>query len=61
MKDASAQMTATGDAWREFALAGAKFVKDKKSADYAGLAAALNACAEREEKTFRFLLDTATA
>ena len=54
--DASRQMTATGDAWRQFALAGAKFVKDKKSADVAGLVAALNECAAREEQVYRFLL-----
>lgn len=56
LKAASASMTAAGDAWRQFALAGAKFVKDKKSTDYAGLAAALNACADREEAVFRELL-----
>jgi len=56
LKDASRQMTDTGDAWRQFALAGAKFVKDKKSQDFAGLVTALNACAEREEQVYRFLL-----
>lgn len=56
LKDASRQMTETGDAWRRFALAGAKFVKDKKSQEYAGLAAALNTCADREEQVFRALL-----
>lgn len=56
LKDASRQMTETGDAWRQFALAGAKFVKDKKSRDHAGLVAALNACADREEAVYRFLL-----
>ena len=59
LKDASRQMTETGDAWRAFALAGAKFVKDKKSQDFAGLSAALRACADREEKVFRFLLQNA--
>jgi hypothetical protein len=59
LKDASRQMTETGDAWRAFALAGARFVKDKKSADFAPLVTALNACAEREEKVFRFLLANA--
>jgi hypothetical protein len=54
--DASRQMTESGDAWRQFALAGARFIKDKASRDYAGLASALNACADREEKVFRFLL-----
>jgi len=55
----AAQMTATGDAWRQFALAGAKFVKDKKSTDFAGLANALRECADAEEKVFRFLLKNA--
>jgi hypothetical protein len=54
--EASAQMTATGDAWRQFALAGARFVKDKKSEDYAGLAAALARCADLEEAVYRSLL-----
>lgn len=56
LETASINMTATGDAWRAFALAGAKFVKDKSSTDYAGLAAALNVCADREEAAYRELL-----
>ncbi|MGQ0586070.1 MAG: BtrH N-terminal domain-containing protein [Gammaproteobacteria bacterium] len=56
LKDAARQMTETGDTWRQFALAGAKFVKDKSGADYAGLTAALNACADKEEQVFRYLL-----
>lgn len=55
--EASARMTEAGDAWREFALAGARFVKDK-SADHAALAAALNRCADREEQVYRYLLDS---
>lgn len=55
LKAASASMTATGDVWRQFALAGARFVKDKSSADYAGLAAALAQCADREEAIYREL------
>jgi hypothetical protein len=58
--EASRMMTATGDAWRQFALAGAKFVKDKKSADYAALTAALEACARHEEQVFRRLLEATT-
>ena len=54
--EASAKMTATGDAWREFALAGARFVKDRDRADYAGLTAALLRCAAAEEQVYRFLL-----
>jgi hypothetical protein len=56
LKAASASMTATGDAWRMFALAGARFVKDKASADYAGLSAALAVCADKEEAVYRELL-----
>lgn len=59
LKDASRQMTGTGDTWRQFALAGAKFVKDKANADFARLVAALNACADREEQVYRFLLANA--
>ena len=54
--EASAMMTATGDAWRQFALAGAKFVKERDRADCAGLTAALLRCADEEEKVYRFLL-----
>lgn len=54
--EASAKMTEAGDAWRQFALAGARFVKDKKSDDYAGLSAALRQCAAREEAVYRGLL-----
>jgi hypothetical protein len=59
LKDASRQMTEVGDTWRAFALAGAKFVKDKKSTDFGSLVTALNACADREEQVFRFLLNNA--
>lgn len=54
--EASAKMTATGDVWRQFALAGAKFVKERDRADYAGLTAALLRCADSEEQVYRFLL-----
>jgi hypothetical protein len=54
--EASAKMTATGDVWRQFALAGAKFVKERDRADYAGLTAALRRCADSEEQVYRFLL-----
>jgi hypothetical protein len=53
--EASARMTETGDAWRQFALAGARFVKDKKNDDYAILSAALLRCADLEEAVFRSL------
>ncbi len=54
--EASARMTETGDAWRVFALAGARLVKDKSSTDFAGLGAALMQCADREERVYRPLL-----
>ena len=56
LKDASRQMTEVGDTWRAFALAGARFVKDKQSRDFKGLADALRLCADREEQVYRFLL-----
>ena len=59
LREASRKMTETGDAWRAFALAGARFVKDKKSDDYAGLAGALAQCADREEAVYRQLLRAA--
>lgn len=56
LKGASASMTSTGDAWRQFALSGARFVKDKTPADYAGLSSALTRCADQEEAVYRQLL-----
>lgn len=59
LRAASAQMTDVGDAWRQFALAGARLVKDKNGGSrLAELAAALRACADREEKVYRFLLES---
>lgn len=58
LRDASARMTETGDAWRQFALAGARFVKDRQRGDHAGLRDALLHCAEREERVYRLLLDS---
>ena len=56
--DASVKMTEAGDAWRQFALSGARFVKHKTEGDVAGLAAALVRCADQEERVYRDLLKT---
>jgi hypothetical protein len=55
LKDAAREMTATGDAWREFALAGAQFSRQKNDVDCAQLATRLRACAAREEQVYRML------
>jgi len=54
--EASAKMTEAGDAWRQFALAGARFVKDRNGMDAAPLTQALLASADREEAVYRLLL-----
>lgn len=56
--EASAAMTEAGDAWRRFALAGARIVRDKaREGDaYRALAAELSRCAEHEEGVYRQLL-----
>lgn len=56
LREASARMTATGDAWRQFALAGARFVKDRQGRDTTALRDALRQCADQEEAVYRFLL-----
>lgn len=53
--EASAMMTSAGDAWRRFALAGARFIKDPRLSDTEPLAQALGAAADHEERAFRFL------
>jgi hypothetical protein len=53
--DASAMMTHAGDAWREFALAGAGYIKDPTVVKTDDLAQALARAADREEAAYRFL------
>ncbi|ASJ72765.1 BtrH N-terminal domain-containing protein [Granulosicoccus antarcticus] len=55
---ASQMMTATGDAWREFALLIAKSIrsKNKKAIDYQAIAEKLESVADLEKKVYTFLL-----
>ncbi|HUP91120.1 MAG TPA: BtrH N-terminal domain-containing protein [Solimonas sp.] len=53
--EAAKQMTETGDAWREFALAGAQFSRQKNNVDCAQLGSKLRICADREEAVYRLL------
>ena len=57
LSDLSAQMTAIGDRWRDFAAAGARLCKGRPGEDdgFAGLARILRECADREEGLFREL------
>ncbi|HUS25188.1 MAG TPA: BtrH N-terminal domain-containing protein [Candidatus Binatia bacterium] len=61
LAEASRGFTAIGDAWRAFALAGARYVKDKSQRDTAPLAAALRHCAALEQSAYRELLEIARA
>ena len=58
LTDASQQLTAAGDRWREFAVAGARICKAPAAhADaYRELSAILHDCAAREERIFRSIL-----
>ena len=53
----SQRMTATGDLWREFAVAGARHCKGRSGAgeDFADLARMLRRCAEQEDAVLREL------
>lgn len=60
LAEASVKMTAVGDALREFALAGARYVKDKKGTnDTRPVADALARSADLEEAVYRDLLKIA--
>lgn len=54
--EASAMMTATGDAWREFASVSARYIKDKSQVDTEPLSRAMAVAADHEETVYRFLL-----
>jgi hypothetical protein len=60
LTEVSAQLGATGDRWREFAILGAQLVKDRERGEsvYRKLAEILNDCAGQEEKIFTRLKDT---
>lgn len=53
--EASQKMTECGDAWRDFALAGAQFSRQKNNVDCKVLADKLRGCADREEAVYRLL------
>lgn len=55
LSEASSLMTDAGDAWRNFALAGARIVKNKSEMDLDGLAQLLEECAGREKLAYRRL------
>lgn len=55
LAEASAQMTAAGDAWRQFALLGARICKGREPADYRGLAGLLREAANLERAVFERL------
>lgn len=58
LQEASQMMTATGDAWREFALLIAKSIraKNKKPIDFAAIADKLQSVAEQEKQVYQTLL-----
>jgi hypothetical protein len=53
--DAVPMTTASGDAWRKFALMGAHFARQKENVDVGALAAQLRQCAVQEEAVYRQL------
>jgi len=55
LQEASARMTAAGDAWRDFALACARIVKNKNGTDPAEVAPLLKACGENERQLYKML------
>ncbi len=55
LAEAAELMTATGDAWRRFALAGAHFSRRKNDVNCPDLARRLRECADFEERSYRLL------
>ncbi len=55
LREASELMTRSGDAWREFALLGARFCKRKSDVTLDQLADAMLVCADHEYDAFRLL------
>jgi Domain of unknown function (DUF4872)/Butirosin biosynthesis protein H, N-terminal len=55
LQEASDLMTLSGDAWREFALLGARFCKKKSDVILGQLADAMLVCADHEYDAFRLL------
>ncbi|MCG6969822.1 MAG: BtrH N-terminal domain-containing protein [Gammaproteobacteria bacterium] len=55
LSEASEVMTVSGDAWRDFALLGARFCKKKSDIKLAELADAMQRCAVKETEAFKLL------
>ncbi len=55
LESAAVAMTAAGDAWRQFALAGARFCQQKAGVGLDQLATAMLECYQREHAVFRQL------
>lgn len=55
LHEASEKMTVAGDAWREFALLGARYCKKKYEVKLHDLADALIVCADKETAAFRLI------
>jgi hypothetical protein len=55
LNEASEVMTVAGDAWRDFALLGARFCKKKSAIKLSELADALQRCAVKETEAFKLL------
>jgi len=55
LNEACDVMTVAGDAWRDFALLGARFCKKKSDIKLAELADAMQRCAAKETEAFKFL------
>ena len=55
LNEASEVMTVAGDAWRDFALLGARFCKKKSDIKPSELADAMQRCAIKETEAFRLL------
>lgn len=55
LHEATELMTAAGDAWREFALLGARFCKKKSTVEVQALVDAVTECARKEQQAFEFL------
>jgi hypothetical protein len=57
-RELSAEMTAIGDRWRQFAVSGARNCKGRARPEdsYAAMAMTLRECADREASLYRELL-----
>jgi hypothetical protein len=53
--EAASRMTASGDSWRQFALLGARFGRERDDVDCSALAAQLRLCADSEAAVYQLL------